>query len=31
MITADLKMQTSEIAFFDFDGTVTSKDTLAKY
>jgi len=30
MITADLKMQTSEIAFFDFDGTVTSKDTLAE-
>jgi len=30
MTTADIKMQTSEIAFFDFDGTVTSKDTLAE-
>ncbi|HEY2727570.1 MAG TPA: HAD-IB family hydrolase [Parafilimonas sp.] len=27
---ADIKINNSEIAFFDFDGTITSKDTLAE-
>ena len=27
---ADIKIDNSEIAFFDFDGTITSKDTLAE-
>jgi len=27
---ANLKVDNSEIAFFDFDGTITSKDTLAE-
>ncbi len=30
MISDDLKMQTTDIAFFDFDGTITSKDSLAE-
>ena len=27
---ADMKIDNTEIAFFDFDGTITSKDTLAE-
>ncbi|MEP6467546.1 MAG: HAD-IB family hydrolase [Parafilimonas sp.] len=29
-MTADIKTNNAEIAFFDFDGTITSKDTLAE-
>lgn len=30
MMIADIEINNSEIAFFDFDGTITSKDTLAE-
>ena len=30
MMISDIKINNAEIAFFDFDGTITSKDTLAE-